>query len=562
MKDSDYFCLTLSTRYLSIYDVHRLWLVSKCFSGLLHMIYETNIPISIENYFTEVLKIKVDEASTPSYGYHDIRIISMYYPNISILVLYEHINSCPYNNIDVMLNYLRRQKNLSDLTIRDLRIEGLFDLLIEEDFPDHYNPPLIKLTRLHLYKVSIHSNKVFECLIRSCQELKNLSIEMCMNLDIHRILFLFQLPQLEQLTIDSCYTTGIPLELSFIFGTRLSKLKIVNCPQFTLCSFSGPTFLASTNIKYCDLSNTAMVAVALERLVKHSPLLTILIVAFCRNLGEILRVKANNLEVLDLRATHLKQLSITSPVLRSLRLTLCLKLTELSIKSSILHILDLKSLPLLSDLTIECLALKTLDLTGCRSIQKISIIDEVGFSSCFISFSKLHPSNPFLNNSRNNCNNESIHIMDKLLSNMSIQSVDQINEETNGNDGHSDGNDIGWTLIDLFDQIDRLLPQLDYADFIYHCIGGSSLAIYQQDVINQYISSTSIDVSQSSDPVVRSIEASPSSSSSSSIKTPIISEKGSNRNAGRGVTDRQLNVRDSSSDKKTKKNPRRRRSSL
>lgn len=571
MNDRYYLCITLSSRYLSIYEVHRLQLVSKIFLGLFCMIYETNIPLSVENFFTEVLRIKVDEASPPSFGYHDIRIISNYYLNMSVLILYEHINKgCPSNYIDVMLNYLRRQQKLTDLTLRNLRIEGLLDFLFQEDLSDYYNPPLVKLTRLHLTKVSIYSNKVFECLIKSCPELKNLTLEICMHLDLKRILLLLQLPHLEQLTIDSCpcSKTELPLELSLLFGTRLNKLKIINCPPFTLCSLSdnNPTLLStsSTNIKYCNLSNTAVVAISLERLLIHSPVLNVLIAAFCRSLGDTLRVKAHSLEVLDLRATPLKQLSIASPSLNSLCLTLCIQLTDLSINSSILSVLDLKSLTSLSNLTIECPALKRLDLTGCRSIQSVCIKEEDGFSSRFSHHARptqsryLHTRCTSANTTTTTITNEEL-----LISNLSC---DQICEET-----ISDGVD-GWSLLDMFDQIDRLLPELDYADFIHHCIGGSSLSIYQQEIITQYNNSTSIDTSQSSALTVRAIRvACKSSSSSSSVRTPIsATEKDSysQANFSTGASDRRTTLHQpqqlfvSSSGKKAKKNPRRRRSSL
>lgn len=595
MNDRDYLCITLSSRYLSLYEVHRLQLVSKIFYGLLfyNMIYETNIPLSIENYFTEVLRIKVDEASLPSYGYHDIRIISKYYPNISVLILYEHIHKgCPSNYIDVMLNYLRRQQKLSDLTLRDLRIEGLIDFLFVEDLTDYYNPPLIKLTRLHLYKVSIYSNKVFECLIKSCPQLKILTLEICMHLDLKRILLLFQLPHLEQLTIDSCPCSKmeLSLELSLLFGIRLNKLKVINCPQFTLCTRSllcdQPTLLliassSSTNIKYCDLSNTAVVGMALEQLIIHSPFLNILIVSFCRSLGDILRVKSHSLEVLDLRATSLKQVSITSPSLNSLRLTLCLKLTELSINSSILSILDLKSLTSLSDLTIECRALKRLDLSGCRSIQSICIKDEGGFSSIFSHHARPKQSsylhNRCISTTNTTSSSSSIIITTNeelslpLSSKMSILSCDQIYEETinTGDDGNDDGVDYGvdggWSLLDIFDQIDRLIPELDYADFIHNCIGGSALGIYQQEIITQYNNSTSTSIEPSQSSALTARTSRVSSSSSSSLKTPppaaaIAKEKGVSDRRTHHHQPQQLFV--SSSDKKAKKNPRRRRSSL
>ena len=577
MNDRYNLCITLSSRYLSIYEVHRLQLVSKIFLGLFCLIYETNIPLSVENFFTEVLRIKVDEASPPSFGYHDIRIISNYYLNMSVLVLYEDINKgCPSNYIDVMLNYLRRQQKLTDLTLRNLRIEGLLDFLFQEDLSDYYNPPLVKLTRLHLTKVSIYSYKVFECLIKSCPELKNLTLEICMHLDLKRILLLLQLPHLEQLTIDSCpcSKTEVPLELSLLFGTRLNKLKIINCPRFTLCSRSennNPTLLlaysSSTNIKYCNLSNTAMVAMSLERLLIHSPVLNVLIAAFCRSLGDTLRVKAHSLEVLDLRATPLKQLSIATPSLKSLCLTLCIQLTDLSINSSILSVLDLKSLTSLSNLTIECPALKRLDLTGCRSIQSVCITDEGGFSSRFS-----HHASPtqsrYLHTRYLSANTTTITNEELLLSKISNLSCDQICEEI-----ITDGVD-GWSLLDMFDQIDRLLPELDYADFIHRCIGGSSLSIYQQEIITQYNNSTSIDTSHSSALTVRTIRVAckSSSSSSSSVKTPIsATEKASysQANFSTGGSDRRTTLHQpqqqlfvSSSDKKAKKNPRRRRSSL
>jgi hypothetical protein len=154
-----------------------------------------------------------------------------------------------------------------------------------------------------------------------------------------------------------------------------------------------------------------------------------------------------------------------------------------------------------------------------------------------------------------------------LLSKISNLSCDQICEET-----ISDGVD-GWNLVDIFDQIDRLLPELDYADFIHHCIGGSSLSIYQQEIITQYNNSTSMDTSQSSALTVRTIGVAckSSSSSSSSVKTPIsAAEKGSysQANYSRGASDRRTALHQpqqlfvSSSDTKAKKNLRRRRSSL
>ena len=372
MKDSDYLCFALSTRYLSIYDIHLFLRTSKLLSTSLPcMVYEANVPISSEKYFAEFLKIKVDEATTPCYAFHDIRIISRFYPNISVLTLYDQ-KSSPCNDVEVMVDYLSGLPNLSEVILRGLKIDATYDFLNEDDSQNnsfnlmpmregkyqsteliHNNPSMLsKVQRIHLIKVSIPSNKVFKFLINSCPDLKELTIEMAMHVDINRILFLFRQHHLEKLIIESCCITRTPIELRLLLGARLNTLKVTNSPHFKLwstqpststlipTSSSAPSssIQASTNLQYCDFSNTAVVEHALELLITCSPMLRVLMASFCRYLDHTLIVRSSSLEVLDIRASNLKQLLIITPSLRTLRLTLSLKLTELSIQSSVLTV--------------------------------------------------------------------------------------------------------------------------------------------------------------------------------------------------------------------------------